>query len=66
MKTANYEVSEIWTVECPECFEDMGAPFNYDNPMCPMKVECEYKTETQLDVAFTRKSTFSTKLCGYV
>jgi hypothetical protein len=43
MKTANFDVTEIWTVECPhdECYHEQDAPFNESNPMEPMEVECE-------------------------
>lgn len=41
MKTANFDVAEIWTVECPECSMIQDAPFNEDNPMEPMEIECE-------------------------
>lgn len=41
LKTANFEVTEIWTVDCPHCFSTMDAPFNRDNPMQPMSVICD-------------------------
>lgn len=41
LKTVNFEVSEYWTMECPECFHEQDAPMNHDNPMQPMVVECE-------------------------
>lgn len=41
IKTANFEVEEIWTVGCPECFETNAAPFNHDNPMEPMQITCD-------------------------
>lgn len=41
MEAANFIVREIWSVECPHCSEEMDAPFNKDNPMSPMVVECE-------------------------
>jgi hypothetical protein len=40
VKTANFEVTEVWTVECPECGREMNAPFNEQNPMRPMQVTC--------------------------
>lgn len=40
VKTVNYEVEELWTMHCPECGEGDVAPFNHDNPMQPMIVEC--------------------------
>jgi len=41
--TANFEVEEIWTVVCPHCLiNEMEAPFNTDNPMQPMKVQCNH------------------------
>lgn len=41
MKRANFIVFEIWTVECPECFEEQAAETNEDNPCEPMEVVCE-------------------------
>jgi hypothetical protein len=40
MKTANFEVTEIWEVRCPECDHLQIAPFNIENPMRPMKLAC--------------------------
>lgn len=42
MKTANFDVFEIWTVDCPECFTEQVAPFNEQNPMQPMEITCEH------------------------
>jgi hypothetical protein len=39
--TANFEVMEIWTVECPHCGYEQDAPFNDKNPMQPMQIGCE-------------------------
>lgn len=41
LKTANFVVTEKWTVECPHCFYEQEAPFNHDNPMRPMKISCD-------------------------
>lgn len=48
LKTANFQVTEIWDVECPHCFHDQTAPFNHDNPMQPMIINC-----TKCDEPFT-------------
>jgi len=37
----NFEVLEYWQMECPHCYHEQNAPFNEDNPMQPMKVECK-------------------------
>lgn len=41
LETANFEVTETWTVSCPHCYQDQMAPFNAANPMQPMKINCE-------------------------
>lgn len=41
LKESNFIVTEIWKVECPECYEDNIANFNHLNPMKPMKHICE-------------------------
>lgn len=41
MKKVNFEVTEEWHMECPECGNIEKAPFNHDNPMQPMEVQCE-------------------------
>lgn len=38
---ANFDVTEIWKVNCPHCDHEQDAPFNYANPMQPMKQECQ-------------------------
>ena len=40
MKTSNFEVRELWLVECPECNYEQDAEFNHDNPMQPKIVRC--------------------------
>jgi len=42
LKTANFEVTEIWNVTCPECNYEQKAPFNEANPMRPMQVDCKW------------------------
>jgi ribosomal protein S27E len=42
LKTANFEVTEFWSVTCPECDEEQEAPFNEANPRQPMAIECEH------------------------
>lgn len=46
LKEANFDVHETWTVNCPECHHTQEAPFNADNPMQPMIVECEHCGES--------------------
>lgn len=41
LKKANFEVTETWTVICPECNHEQEAPFNEDNPMQPMEINCD-------------------------
>jgi transcription elongation factor Elf1 len=48
VKTANFSVTEIWTVECPYCDREQDATFNADNPMQPMVVVCESCDESFL------------------
>ena len=42
MKTANFEVREVWTVDCPECGIEQDAEFNQDNPGHPKPVYCPH------------------------
>ena len=41
MKTANVQIQEIWTVECPECDAEQPAEFNEMSPGSPMEMSCE-------------------------
>lgn len=38
---ANFEVTEIWTVDCPICGNLNQAPLNKENPMEPLEIDCE-------------------------
>lgn len=40
MKVVNYDVTETWTMDCPNCEETQEAPFNSDAPMQPLEVMC--------------------------
>ena len=40
MKELNVQIKELWDMTCPECYTEQVAPFNRDNPMQPMQVEC--------------------------
>lgn len=42
IKEANFEVTEVWSVEWSECYYDQDAPLNDASPMSPLKVFCEH------------------------
>jgi len=42
LKTANFKIQEIWTVDCPECDAEQPAELDYSNPGQPTVVTCDY------------------------